>query len=218
MRLLESFPARIAAVVLLTQAAAYYAVASRSERIPPARPLGSFPQTVGGWMTEREFPLEKEVQDVLHADDTLNRWYVNADERTGASLFIAFFKTQRYGQAPHSPKNCLPGAGWQPVEDRRVPLNAPGLETPPLINEYIIRHGEQQSVVLYWYQSHGRVIARELEAKIWLVADAIRYHRSDTALVRVMVPVTGGALGRAEQTAMDFTRRVYPELVAQLPR
>jgi len=200
------------------QAVTYYAVASRSEHIPASIPLRTFPQRVGAWSMEREFPMEKEVQDVLRADDTLNRWYVNAGRTAGASLFIAFFKTQRFGQAPHSPKNCLPGAGWVPVEDHRVSLTVPGAAAPLLINDYIIAHGDEQSVVLYWYQSHGRVIAREVQAKFWLVADALRYHRSDTALVRIIVPVAGNNTAQAEHTAMEFTRTIYPDLVRQLPR
>jgi EpsI family protein len=73
-------------------------------------------------------------------------------------------------------------------------------------------------MVLYWYQSHGRIIAREFSAKVWLVADAVRYRRSDTALVRIIVPVRNGAREAAEQTAVEFVRAVYPDLAGQLPR
>jgi EpsI family protein len=218
MQVLNTLPGRVLAAILLLQAVAYYAVASRSERIPQAAPLESFPRRVGEWTMDREFPLEKEVADVLRADDTLNRLYLNSSRSAGADLFVAFFKTQRYGQTPHSPKNCLPGAGWQPLEDRIMSLAVPGRPTPLEINEYIISHGDQQSLVLYWYQSHSRVIARELEARFWLVADAIRYHRSDTALVRIIVPIVNDARGQAEQTAGEFARTVYPALVRQLPQ
>ena len=128
---------------------------------------------------------------MLKADDSLNRVYISPERNAGASLFIAFFRTQRYGQSPHSPKNCMPGAGWQPMEDTKISIAIPGRDTPIVINKYVIAHGDEQSVVLYWYQSHNRVIAGEYSAKFWLVADAIRYSRSDTALVRVIVPVAG---------------------------
>ena len=55
-----------------------------------------------------------------------------------------------------------------------------------MVNRYVVEHGEDKSVTLYWYHSHNRVIASEFSAKFWAVADSIRYHRSDTALVRVM--------------------------------
>jgi EpsI family protein len=214
---MNRIPVRILTVVLLLQAVAYYAVASRSEKIPSVESLSAFPRTSGHWTVEREYPIEKEVQDVLKADDTLNRAYVNSERTAGAFLFIAFFKTQRYGQSPHSPKNCLPGAGWLPSEDSKLPVTVPGLAAPIVVNKYVIARGDQQSLVLYWYQSHSRVIAGEFAAKFWLVADAIRYHRSDTALVRVIVPVAGTRSG-AEKTAVEFVQAVYPDVTRQLPQ
>jgi EpsI family protein len=217
MDFLKGLPARILMIVLLLQAAAYYAVASRREIIPDVAPLSAFPTVSNGWTTQREFPMEKEVQDVLKADDTLNRVYLSPERNASASLFVAFFRTQRYGQSPHSPKNCMPGAGWQPTEDRKFPVVVPGREAPIVINKYVIARGEEQSLVLYWYQSHTRVIAGEFSAKFWLVADAIRYHRSDTALVRVIVPVRGNRQV-AEDTAVAFVRATYPDIVRQFPK
>jgi EpsI family protein len=217
MEFLKTTPVRILTGILLLQSTAYYVIASRGERIPAVDPLSAFPQVSNGWTVEREFPLEKEVAEVLKADDTLNRLYVNPQRTTSASLFIAFFKTQRYGQSPHSPKNCLPGSGWEPTEDSTVSVVVPGRELPINIHKYVIVHGKDESVVLYWYQSHSRVIAGEFSAKFWLVADAIRYHRSDTALVRVIAPVFNGDRNRAEKTAVEFTQAVYPDVARQLP-
>lgn len=215
---LKGAPARILTAVLLLQALTYYAVASRADIVPEAPPLSAFPAASSGWTAVREFPLEKEVQQVLKADDTLNRVYVNSPQTASASLFVAYFKTQRYGQSPHSPKNCLPGAGWTPSQDSQLPITVPGRATPIVVNRYVIARGEEQSMVLYWYQSHDRIIAREFAAKVWLVADAIRYHRSDTALVRIIVPVQNGARDAAGQTAVEFVRAVYPDLARQLPK
>jgi EpsI family protein len=212
-----SLAARILTAVLLMQAVAYYAVASRRENIPEIAPLSDFPRSSAGWTAEREFPMEKEVQDVLKADDTVSRIYVNPQRTASASFFVAFFKTQRYGQSPHSPKNCLPGSGWEPSEDSKLPVAVPGRATPIVVNRYVIARGDEESVVLYWYQSHSRVIAGEFSAKLWLVADAIRYRRSDTALVRVIVPVRNGARELAQRTAVEFVQAVYPDVARQLP-
>ncbi len=214
--MLKALPVRALAAALVAQAVAYYAVASRSEKIPAMASLSGFPTTIGRWTTVREFPIEKEVQDVLKADDTVNRLYADP-QREVVSFFLAYFKTQRYGQAPHSPKNCLPGSGWQPLDDRKVPIEVPGRETPIVVNQYVISRGDQQSVVLYWYQSHSRVIAGEFAAKFWLVADAIRTRRSDTALVRIIVPVAKD-VEAARITATEFARAVYPAVARQLPQ
>lgn len=217
MAFLKGLSARILLIILLFQAIAYYAVASRREAALDFAPLSVFPTVSNGWTMLKEYPLEAEVQEVLRADDTLNRVYRNAESTASASLFIAFFRTQRYGQSPHSPKNCLPGAGWQAVEDAKLSVTVPGRDTPMVISKYTIARGEEQSLVLYWYQSHNRVIAGEFSAKFWLVVDAIRYQRSDTALVRVVVPVRDGNREVAEKTGVEFARAVYPDVIRQFP-
>jgi EpsI family protein len=217
MEFLKGLPARILIVVLLLQAVAYYAVASRRDIIPGFAPLSAFPQASAGWAMEREYPLEKEVQDVLRADDTLNRVYVSPRRDASVSLFMAFFRTQRYGQSPHSPKNCLPGSGWQPTEDSKFAVAVPGRDAPIVINKYVIARGDEESLVLYWYQSHNRVIAGEFSAKFWLVADAVRYHRSDTALVRIVIPVRGSRVV-AEKTGVEFVQAIYPDVIHHFPR
>jgi EpsI family protein len=177
-------------------------------------PLSAFPPNFGNWSMIHEGVVEKETLDVLRADDTLTREYESPEG--GVNLFIAYFKTQRTGQSPHSPKNCLPGSGWQPSANDRIYL-ATGGETIR-INRYVVSKGEEESVVLYWYQSQGRVIADEFAAKFYLIEDSIRKHRSDTSLVRVVTPVMGQQRQRAEQIAEDFAKAAYPVIRGYLPR
>ena len=216
-----SFPgnryARVLTAVLLLEGAAFYAVASRAESAPPVGPLGLFPHALGGWTVARDVPIEQEVQDVLRADDTLNRVYVNPSQTDYAFLFIAYFKTQRYGQAPHSPKNCLPGSGWEPVETGRQTIDVPGWNAPIVTNRFVVEHGDDGSVVLYWYQTHNRIIASEYWAKFWLVVDSIRYRRSDTSLVKIVVPVHDNNVGAATAMGVRFVQALFPSLLKQLP-
>jgi EpsI family protein len=217
MSFLDNRYARVLTAVLLLQATAYYATASRSERAPLVSPLSFFPSTFGGWAMSRDVPIEKEVQDVLKADDTLNRVYVNSSQTDFAVFFVAYFKTQRYGQAPHSPKNCLPGSGWEPVETGTQTIDVPGWNAPIVTNRYVVAHGDQKSVVLYWYQTHNRIIASEYWAKFWLVVDSIRYRRSDTSLVKIVVPVRDNNIGAATAMGVQFIQAVFPTLLQQLP-
>ena len=205
-------------LVLLLQAGAYYAIAFRGELVLPATPLSSFPSMVNGWRMTQDAPIEKEVQDVLKADDLLSRKYVSPSGMAETYLFIAFFKTQRYGQSPHSPKNCLPGAGFEPIEDSRLSIQVPGWPAPIVVNKYVTARGDEKSVTLYWYQSHNRVIASEYWAKFWLVTDAVRYRRSDTSLVKIVVPVRNNQIDEATVTGVDFAQALFPSLLKQLPQ
>jgi EpsI family protein len=217
MSFLRNKYARILTVVLLVQGAAFYATAYRKEKVPPVAHLSAFPAQVGGWRMAQDVKIEPEMLDILKADDTLNRSYVNPSANAAAFLFIAYFKTQRYGQAPHSPKNCLPGSGWEPVESFQIAITVPGRTEPIRSNRYLVAHGDEKSVVLYWYQSHNRIIASEYSAKFWLVADSIRYRRSDSSLVRIVVPVRNGDIDAATRAAVEFVQAVFPDLTKQLP-
>ena len=216
MHFLTSRYARAGTLVLLVQAGLFYG-ASRGEKIPQARKLDYFPGQVGNWRTTQRGAIEKEVQQVLRADDTLTRLYAGPGAPAGVNLFVAYFKTQRAGQAPHSPKNCLPGAGWVPSSSSIIRVNVADEPRPIPVNRYVVSRAGDKSVVLYWYESRDRVVASEYAAKFWLVADSIRYHRSDTALVRVWVPVVANDEAAATAVGIRFVQAVFPELHRYLP-
>jgi EpsI family protein len=161
--------------------------------------------------------LDKDTLDVLKADDIMSRVYQNQKTGQMATLFVAFFETQRTGKAPHSPKNCLPGAGWVPSQSGVVDISVPGQAKPIEVNRYVVARGQNQSVVLYWYQARNRVIASEYSAKLFTVADAIRYDRSDTSLVRVVVGAPEGNTQAAMATAAAFVKSFFEPLKHYLP-
>jgi EpsI family protein len=207
---------RILTVALIAQTALYYS-ASHGESTPLPLPLSGFPTSFGPWRLLQEGVVDEETQAVLKADDILTRWYVGPEG--GANLFVAYFRTQRTGQSPHSPKNCLPGAGFQPVENESGRIDVPVEGASIHINKFVVANGSDESIVLYWYQSQGRVIADEFAARFYLIADSIRRHRSDTALVRVVVPERNGLTrATASKAAVDFVQDAYPIVNSWLPK
>jgi EpsI family protein len=211
----RSTAAKLLSVVLVAQVAMVYGF-TRHEVVPPNKPLAEVPHEFGAWKLHQEGVVEKEVQDVLKADELLTRTYTHAGQNIGAHLFVAYFRSQRTGQAPHSPKNCLPGSGWVPSVSDVITTDIPG-RGPIEMNRYVVARGEQKSLVLYWYQSRDRVVASEYKAKAYVVADALRYNRTDTALVRVTVPIVGSNVDGAQQAAMDFVRSFYAPLRQHFP-
>ncbi|HVW08262.1 MAG TPA: EpsI family protein [Bryobacteraceae bacterium] len=206
---------RVLTLVLVAQAALFYS-ASRGEGTPLARPLAEMPPTMGNWYMTGQGAVDPDTEAVLRADDTVIRSY-SAPAMPPASLFIAYFKTQRTGAAPHSPKNCLPGAGFQAVENGSidVPVGSRTIH----INRYVVSNGEYDDVVLYWYQSQGRAIADEFAAKFYLIADSIRRHRSDTSLVRVVVEARNQVTReQATQAAVNFVQASYPTISSWIPQ
>jgi len=222
LKFLNSRAARIVTALLLVQAALLYS-AIRPEIVPPSRPLDSMPSSLGSWQLAQTGVIEQEVLDVLKADDILNGVYCSSATpdciKTGegsAGLFVAAFRTQRNGKAPHSPKNCLPGSGWVPLSSGEIAIDV-GRAAPISVNRYLIAYGSQRQLVLYWYQSRDRAVANEYKAKFWVMADAIRLNRTDTALVRVIVPVVNRDEAKAQAAATDFVKSFYSTLLEYLP-
>ena len=212
---LKSVPARVITILLILQAALLYS-SVRPESVPPSQPLAGFPTTLGSWQFAQEGVIDQETRDVLNADDLMNRMYQNPASGQAASLFVAAFRSQRNGKAPHSPKNCLPGAGWTPILSDEYPVDL-GSGNSILVNRYIVGKGSSLSLVLYWYQSRDRVVASEYRAKAWVMIDAMRLNRTDTALVRVVVPMSSDDQQQASLTASDFIRSFFGPLHQFLP-
>lgn len=210
--------ARAAIVAVLVSTAGWYSMrAAGEETSVPRSPLVELPRSFGPWTRSMDVPLEPEVRELLGVDDYVNRTYAT-EAGDPVSLYIGYYASQRQGDTIHSPQNCLPGAGWQPVEGSRVALDVHGQRVT--VNRYLIQKGLDRQVVLYWYQGRGRVVANEYANKLWLMLDAARLHRSDGALVRVVAPVARsahGVLERADAAAVDFTRAIFPRLPAYLP-
>jgi EpsI family protein len=199
----------VAVCVLLVASAVQYAL-PRTESTVPHPSLHNLPSTVAGW-TAQDLDIEPRLVAASRVDDYLNRLYrstslsqtsPNQAQPNDVGLYLGYYNSQRAGDSVHSPKNCLPGAGWQPVYSSRITL--PLLHGMPAeVNLYIVENERQRFVVLYWYQSHGRIVASEYRAKFYTVRDAILLHRTDSTLVRITVPVAGSSADRTADGAAN---------------
>jgi EpsI family protein len=206
----------------LVGGAALTAKAERPEPVPVRTSFSTFPMQVEEWRGVQQPPLEPAVLAVLGVDDYLTRAYFTPD-RVGVGLYIGYWGSQRQGDTMHSPLNCLPGSGWEPVSQSTISMNvsAPDLASASevVLNRYVVQKGLDRQLVVYWYQSHGRVVASEYWGKFYLIRDAVRLNRTDGALVRVISPVAADDTGerRAEQTAVQFVKALFPVLGSYLP-
>jgi EpsI family protein len=184
--------------------------------VQPQKHLDAFPAQLGVWKMQEDQQLSPSLLDVLRADSYVSRWY---QEPSGdqVELFIAYYRNQSAGETMHSPQNCLPGSGWQPVMKDRIVADL-GSGRLAKVNRYVVEKDGRQALVLYWYQAHGRIIADEYLSKLYLVWDAIHLHRHDGAIVRfsVMLPPDANT-GRETQSALKFARAVSQNLADFVP-
>jgi EpsI family protein len=208
-------------IAVLVSAWAIRARLAAPQPVDYAGTLSGLPTVLSDW-SGQDVRLEAEVVTKAGVDDYLNRNYRSG---TGwASLYVGYYRSQSEHDgalgrslAVHSPMNCLPGAGWQPVKTERIGLTIGSNATT--INKVVVEKGLDRQLVLYWYQTIDRVTASEYLRKAFLVTHAFRAGRTDVALVRIIIPMDprdANGEAKALGLGLPFAERVLPAVQKQL--
>lgn len=186
---------------------------SHGEPVIARQQLRELPYTLGPWKGE-EHPLEERIVQAVSVSDYTNRLY-HGPVGAPVQLYIGYYASQRTGDTIHSPKNCLPGAGWDPIHSGYATISLQN-GRQIVVNEYVIAQGSDKELVFYWYQGRGRIIASEYWGKFWMVTDAISRNRTDGALVRLLTPMKDGE-ANARARLVSFTQLLFPQLGESIP-
>jgi EpsI family protein len=178
--------------------------------------LSRFPKAIRDWKVIREQSIGEASMAVLQVDDYIMRNYSNSKGDI-LGLYIGYFRHQREGKQIHSPRQCLPGAGWYIVESKEISLHPKAHKSEKAsINFYLMGKGDQQQLFLWWYHARGRIYANEYLNKLLMIWDAITKNRTDAALVRVHMQVNAD-LNRTLETEIEFIKLIAPMLTDYIP-
>ena len=181
----------------------------RQRPVPLTTPLSAIPIQLAGY-SGQDVPVSKEEQRVAGMSSYISRFY-GPDSAAAFTLYVGYYESQTQGKTIHSPKNCLPGAGWEPVSASEIRLPVTDGSVP--VNRYLLAKKEQRALVYYWYQGRGRVSANEYKVKWELLRDAAFKGRTDEALVRILVPVI-----TTEAEAEALAKRIAASLIPTIGR
>lgn len=187
--------------------------ANRSEVIAPEKSFSDFPLKIGQWNGKKDF-FDQKVYDILGVDDSVLAHYKNSENRY-VQLYIGFYRSQKEGDLIHSPKNCMPGSGWNIVNSGLEEIILKNSKKIKVIRLNLKKDSEEQ-IVLYWFQSRGRIISSEYWQKIWLVYDSVTKRRTDGSFVRLISPVNE-TREKTLETLKEFTKDIYPYLKEYIP-
>ena len=113
----------------------------------------------------------------------------------------------------------MPGGGWQLRDFGQRTLGNVSIDNKPLrVNRTLIELGSQRQLVYYWFQQRGRSVTNEFVVKWYLFWDALTRHRTDGALVRLIValPTTSNE-EEADRRLTDMASRIAPTLTHYVP-
>lgn len=187
--------------------------------VEPRAPMNDITRTFAG-LEGRDMIVPEEERKVAGMSDYMMRVY-GPDSLPAFTTYVGYYEKQVQGTAIHSPKNCLPGAGWEIMRSSQVPL--PGGTQDQSVNRVLLANRGTKALVYYWYQGRGRTTASEYAVKLNLLVDAARAGRTEEALVRIVVPLLADSTttdmgAAAEQRADSVARAVAASLATEVQR
>lgn len=189
---------------LLVGGVALLLSAHDQDRPEPVKPLATIMAKVDGYTFEEQ-EVDTTSQRVAGMDHYVARVYMR-DTTPIWTLYVGYYKYQEQGHTIHSPRNCLPGAGWEPVESSTLRIPGVSMGGSGMMNKYVLANRGAYAAVYYWYQGRGRIESNEYSVKINLLRDAAVHGRTEESLVRMVIPL---------DTRSDRSPQTVKRLVAQ---
>src|SRR3954464_5300864 len=157
--------------------------AHQQAAVQPVAPLTTILHDVVGYRIQPQ-QVGDEERRVAGMSDYVARVYWR-DTLPEFTVYVGYYDRQSQGHTIHSPRNCLPGAGWEILSGGPYTVDVGG--SRQVVNRYILKNGAATSVAYYWYQGRGRIVASEYRVKWNLLRDAALLGHTEEALVRLII-------------------------------
>ncbi|MBW2275640.1 MAG: EpsI family protein [Deltaproteobacteria bacterium] len=200
-----------------------YHYLATEEVIPERVRFDEFPLEIGEWRCQGVEHMTEEVIANLGATDDIICSYYNPTLRQWVNVSANYHETQVRKQGGgagensiHPPEHCLPGSGWDIIDNRVVPFRSGELEGEA--KRFVIAKGEARQLVYFWYQSRGRIIARLHDVIIYKFWDRATRRRTDGSLFRLTTPIVRSDEQAAEDAIVDFAQQFTPLLPDYIPQ
>ena len=190
-------------------------VSTESLIIPERTKFAALPYEFNGWEKEIK-PMDPSVAQTLAADDSIVM-NVRSPSDEVFNIYMSYLDAQRDGRSWHSPRQCIPGGGWQITKHDIVKGKSPTGEKR-VYNRLVIQNRNHRQLVYYWYDQRGRKFANEFVMKFWLMFDAVTRKRSDGAMVRVLTPISPEeSVSEGDERLLGLMEKLEPSLPDYVP-
>jgi EpsI family protein len=184
-----------------------------------------FPDQLGNWSCRDRQLMDDETIANLGVTDYLLCNFKNPEFGGIVGAYVGYHASQvrEEGGGPgvnaiHPPAHCLPGSGWDIIDNRLVELDFPGLpQVPATVKRLVIARGDDRQLTYYWYQSRGRVVSQDWKKILYVGFDRAVRSRTDGSLVRFTVPILRSDEATAEPSFYDLAPRILALLPAYVP-
>jgi EpsI family protein len=193
--------------------------------VPDRALFEDFPNQLEDWRCAEREVMDTASLNVLGVTDYLLCDFQNSESRQVVGVYIGYHASQVREEggggntnAIHPPAHCLPGSGWDIIDDQLVQIDLPGLpESPATVKRLVVARGSARQLTYYWYQSRGRVVARDWEKILYVGFDRATQGRTDGSLVRFTVPIARNDEASADQSFRDLAPLIMARIPAYVP-
>jgi EpsI family protein len=207
-------PWRFYLLFILLGLAGLYVYTRTEASVPVNKPLDQFPQTAGEWTMTGQARFDERVLAVLLPTDYLSRSYESSrGERL--SLYIGYHNGGPGSGPIHSPKQCLPGSGWNRIDANVRQLEVNGQQVSYVSSLY--QKDTEQQLFLYWFQVRDQFLTNEYALKFAMAKNSLLSNRRDSSFIRLSVMVTDGE-EKARLIGEDFIKVFLPAIEESLPK
>jgi EpsI family protein len=196
-----------------------YRYFATEDTIPDRTEFVNFPMMVDEWRCGGNEVMGEDVINVLGVTDYLFCNWVSEESGQLANFYAGYHASQTRNVGGkenliHPPEHCLPGSGWDIIDSRIVPIEFGGGGEAKRV---VVAKGNQRNLVYFWYQSRGRVLARNHEKVLYMFLDRAVEGRTDGSLIRFTVPIQHGDEEAAEQAFRSLAFAITPLLPDYVP-
>ena len=192
---------------------------------PERKSFDTFPLEFGEWACSKPQEISDAVRENLGVTDYLVCRFARPQDVVGVEVYIGYHASQVREEGGgagensiHPPAHCLPGSGWDIIDNRTVPISAPGIpQQNASVKRLVIAKGNARQLVYYWYQSRGRVISEDWQKILFVGLDRALQSRTDGSLIRFTVPIVGNDEATAESAFQDLAPRILTLLPDYVP-
>ncbi len=204
---------RFAIVYIMLLLTALFINSHAEISVPMNRSFQEFPISKGVWKMKYEAVFSEEILSVLRPTDYMSRTY-SGPGRTRVDLYIGYHSGGDDSGPIHSPKNCLPGGGWEQLSEEIVPLEIGSSKID--IVKAIYNKGDSKELFFYWYKVKGKTLYSEYDLKAAQIVNSALHRRKDAAFIRVSVPFEDDE-DKAVNVGTQFIQDYYSVIEEFLP-
>lgn len=170
--------------------------------------FATFPMQLDDWIGVPD-EVPDYVIDLLQPEQIFSATYTNSGGDK-VQLFFDYFTSEGGSAGPHSPRNCLPGAGWQitTVEKNVIVLSD---RTVPA-GRFELRMENAGKVMDFWYITQHGETANDYVFKFYSMLSSLTFRSGDVGFVRFLADQTPEGLAALEEFEQLFISHVYRHL------